>query len=113
MLFYGMLVQGLAILCIPFASQFWYLAILSGLLGLGTALVYPTFLVSIAHATNPSQRAESIGTFRLWRDLGYAIGALISGITADLLGLSFAIYFIAFLTIFSAFIILFRMPANS
>ena len=86
MLFWGMLLQGIAILFIPFASAFYQLAAISAFLGLGTALVYPTFLSAIAQATTPHQRAESIGTFRLWRDLGYAIGAIISGITADLFG---------------------------
>jgi MFS family permease len=61
-----------------------------GSTGLGT-IVYPTFLSAIAQATTPHQRAESIGTFRLWRDLGYAIGAIISGITADLFGVNYAI----------------------
>ena len=80
------------------------------ILGLGTALVYPTFLTTIAQATSPKQRAESIGTFRLWRDLGYAFGAVISGITADLLGVEYAIFFIGGLTIISSLIIKFRMP---
>ncbi len=110
MLFWGMLLQGVAILLIPFSSSFHVLAILSGLLGLGTALVYPTFLSTIAQATGPRQRAESIGTFRLWRDLGYAFGAVISGITADLFGVEYAILLIGALTIVSALILKFRMP---
>ena len=110
MLFWGMLLQGLAILMIPFSAHFIVLAGISGVLGLGTALVYPTFLSTIAQSTNPKQRAESIGTFRLWRDLGYAIGAVISGVTADLFGIEYAILFIGFLTILSALIIQWRMP---
>jgi len=110
MLFWGMLLQGLAILLIPFSSNFYVLASISAILGLGTALVYPTFLSTIAQATSPNQRAESIGTFRLWRDLGYAFGAVISGITADLFGVEYAIFLIGGLTIFSSFIIKFRMP---
>jgi MFS family permease len=112
MLFWGMLLQGLAILFIPFNSNFYVLASLSAILGLGTALVYPTFLSTIAQATSPKQRAESIGTFRLWRDLGYAFGAVISGITADLFGIEYAIFLIAGLTIISALIIKIRMPAQ-
>ncbi len=112
MLFWGMLLQGLAILCIPFTSHFYVLVVISSILGLGTALVYPTFLSTIAQATSPKQRAESIGTFRLWRDLGYAFGAIISGITADLFGIHHAIFFIGGLTIISAFIIQCRMPAQ-
>jgi len=110
MLFWGMLVQGLAILALPFTSHFYVLAIISAILGLGTALVYPTFLSTIAQATSPKQRAESIGTFRLWRDLGYAFGAIISGITADVFGVEYAIVLIGTLTVFSSLIIKFRMP---
>lgn len=110
MLFWGMLLQGFAILLIPFSSEFYILASISAILGLGTALVYPTFLSTIAQATSPKQRAESIGTFRLWRDLGYAFGAIISGITADLFGVEYAIFLIGGLTIISSLIIKFRMP---
>ncbi len=110
MLFWGMLLQGIAIIGIPYSTQFYELALLSGVLGLGTAIVYPTFLAAIADATTPTQRAESIGTFRLWRDLGYAIGAIISGITADLFGIEIAILLIGAITIVSSFIIKIRMP---
>lgn len=113
MLFWGMLLQGVAILFIPFSTDFFALASLAAILGLGTALVYPTFLSTIAQATSPNQRAESIGTFRLWRDLGYAFGAIISGLTADFFGVEYAILLIGMLTIFSAFVIKVRMPANS
>jgi MFS family permease len=112
MLFWGMLLQGIAILFIPFAQEFYQLASISALLGLGTALVYPTFLSAIAQATTPHQRAESIGTFRLWRDLGYAIGAIISGITADLFGVKYAILLIGLITIASSVIIEIRMPKD-
>lgn len=110
MLFWGMLLQGLAILFLPYSTNFYGLIIISGVLGLGTALVYPTFLSTIAQATSPVQRAESIGTFRLWRDLGYAFGAVISGITADILGIEYAILFIGVITVISALIIKLRMP---
>lgn len=110
MLFWGMLLQGIAIIFLPFSHSFFMLAIISAGLGLGTALVYPTFLSTIAEATSPKQRAESIGTFRLWRDLGYAFGAVISGVTADLFGVDYAIFLIGGLTIISAIIIKFRMP---
>ncbi|HQD11674.1 MAG TPA: MFS transporter, partial [Chitinophagales bacterium] len=69
MLFWGMLLQGIAILFIPFSTHLFALSAIAAILGLGTALVYPTFLSGIAAATSPRQRAESIGTFRLWRDL--------------------------------------------
>lgn len=110
MLFWGMLLQGLAILLIPFSSHFYILASISAILGVGTALVYPTFLTTIAQVTSPTQRAESIGSFRLWRDLGYAFGAVISGLTADVFGVEYAIFIIGGLTILSSLIIKFRMP---
>ena len=110
MLFWGMLIQGIAIIFIPMSGTFLMIATLSAILGLGTALVYPTFLSAIAQATSPMQRAESIGTFRLWRDLGYAFGAIISGVTADLFGVDYAIVLVGGLTLVSSFIIKFRMP---
>jgi MFS family permease len=110
MLFWGMLLQGVAILVIPFALGFTQLAVLAALLGAGTALVYPTFLTTIASATSPLERGESIGTFRLWRDLGYVFGAILSGILADLFGLVVAILAIGVLTIASSLVIQFRMP---
>ena len=110
MLFWGMFLQGISILLIPFSSDFYILAFISAILGFGTALVYPTFLSTIAQATSPKQRAESIGTFRLWRDLGYAFGAVISGIISDLFGIEYAVFLIGGLTIISSLIIKFRMP---
>lgn len=112
MLFWGMLLQGIAILFIPYSSSFLLLVTLSAILGFGTALVYPTFLSTIAQATSPQQRAESIGTFRLWRDLGYAFGAVLSGIVADIFGIEYAILLIGGLTILSSLIIKFRMPSS-
>jgi MFS family permease len=110
MLFWGMLLQGVAILLMPYANTVYLFIVISVVLGLGTALVYPTFLTTIAQATSPKQRAESIGTFRLWRDLGYAFGAIISGVTADLFGIQYAIILIGSLTIISSIIIKIRMP---
>ncbi len=110
MLFWGMFLQGIAIIAIPFNTDFYVLSTISGVLGIGTAMVYPTFLSTIAQVATPIERAESIGTFRLWRDLGYAIGAVISGITADLFGIEYAIYLIGGLTIISSIVIKLRMP---
>lgn len=112
MLTWGMFIQGVAILLIPFSHDYFLLVSLSVILGLGTALVYPTFLTTISLATHPGQRAEAIGTFRLWRDLGYAFGALVSGVAADLFGLGFAIMLIGILTLISSLIIQLRMPAQ-
>lgn len=112
MLFWGMLLQGVAIIFIPYSTTFFELATISAVLGLGTAIVYPTFLAAIADATTPTQRAESIGSFRLWRDLGYAIGAIISGITADVFGIEYAILLIGGITVLSSLVIKIRMPKH-
>ena len=111
MLFIGMFLQGIAIMLIPFFTEFYQLAAISTILGLGTALVYPTFLSAIADATHPQQRAESIGVFRLWRDLGYAIGAILSGIIADAFGIEYSVITIGVITILSSLVIQFRMPS--
>jgi MFS family permease/rhodanese-related sulfurtransferase len=111
LLFIGMLLQGVAILLLPIAKDFYAIATLAALLGAGTALVYPTFLAAIAEAAPARQRAESIGTFRLWRDLGYAFGAVLSGVVADLFGVPAAIMLIGAITVGSAIVIHFRMPA--
>jgi MFS family permease len=110
MLFWGMLTQGLVIVMLPLVYSIPLLIVLNALLGMGTAVVYPTFLTTIAAATHPSQRAESIGVFRLWRDMGYAFGAIFSGITADLMGLNYAIFGVGLITIGSAVVIKWRMP---
>lgn len=109
MLFWGMFLQGMALLFLMFASTFLHFIILSVILGWGTAMVYPTFLATIAENTNPQDRAKSLGTFRLWRDLGYAIGAILTGIVADIFNIETSICVIALLTILSSFIIEFRM----
>ena len=70
----------------------------ASLLGLGTAMVYPTLLAAIGDVAQPSWRASSVGVYRLWRDLGYAIGALLAGLTADALGLAAALWLVAALT---------------
>jgi MFS family permease len=113
MLFWGMLLQGLAIMLLPFYTAPSMLMLMAGALGLGTALVYPTFLSAIAQASSPMQRAESIGTFRLWRDLGYAFGAVLSGIAADRLGVASAIVMVGAITVLSALVIQWRMPAHT
>jgi MFS family permease len=108
----GMVLQGMAILFLPYVvSQGAYVA-LSATLGLGTALVYPTFLATIAAHTHPQQRAESLGIFRLWRDLGYAIGALLTGLIADRFGLTASILAIGGITVASGLIVWIRMPAE-
>lgn len=109
MLFWGMLIQGLTIVTMIFATSFTQFAILSILLGMGTAVVYPTFLAAIADYTHPEQRANSIGVFRLWRDLGYAIGAILTGLIADFFGVDNSIVFIGLVTILSSVVVKSRM----
>jgi MFS family permease len=109
LLFTGMLLQALALFGLLWANTMAHFILLSVLLGWGTAMVYPTFLATVAENTHPLDRAESIGIFRLWRDLGYAVGALLTGIIADIFSLEAAIGFIALLTLLSAIIIELRM----
>lgn len=109
LLFWGMFLQTIALVFLVFAEKISHFLVLSILLGIGTALVYPTFLATIAENTHPLDRAKSIGIFRLWRDLGYAIGAILTGILADFFSLEVAILCIGILTGISSFVILFRM----
>lgn len=113
MLFLGMLLQGIALLIMVYATTFWHFAILASILGTGTAIVYPTFLAGIGDFTHPEQRAKSIGIFRLWRDSGYAFGAIITGIIADIWNINTSIALIGGVTILSAFIILVRMQTKN
>lgn len=109
MLFYGMLLQALVLIALVWADNIWHFVGLMALLGWGTAMVYPTFLATIAAYTHPRDRAESIGIFRLWRDLGYAVGAILTGIISDLISIEAAIMIVGIITLFSSGIIYFRM----
>jgi MFS family permease len=105
----GMLVQAGAIAVIALGSTLlvWFLA--SAILGLGTAMVYPTLLAAIADVADPVWRGSAIGVYRLWRDLGFAIGALVAGVIADALGMPSAIAAVAALTAASGLVVLVRM----
>ena len=113
MLYVGMFLQALALIVLVWANTMLHFVMLSSVLGWGTAMVYPTFLATVAENTNPQDRAKSIGIFRLWRDLGYAIGAILTGIIADLVSIDAAILFIGSLTLTSAFIIRYRMNCKT
>jgi MFS family permease len=113
MLYIGMVLQAIALIVLVWASTMLHFIILSSILGWGTAMVYPTFLATVAENTNPQDRAKSIGIFRLWRDLGYAIGAILTGIIADLISINASIIFIGMLTLASAFIIRYRMRCRT
>ena len=111
LLFWGMFLQAIALFFIIYAENKMQYIALAAILGWGTAMVYPTFLATVAENTHPQDRAKSIGVFRLWRDLGYAIGAIITGIIADWWNINTAIVFISILTLLSAIIIQIRMRA--
>ncbi|HEX9853392.1 MAG TPA: MFS transporter [Woeseiaceae bacterium] len=81
----------------------------SVILGLGTAMVYPTLIAVIGDVTEPAWRASSVGVYRLWRDLGYVIGAILSGAIADLFGLSAAMAAVTALTFASGVVVAIRM----
>ncbi len=109
LLTYGLLLQALALVGLIWAVSFSQFAGLSVLLGLGTAMVYPTFLSAIATHTHPLDRAKSLGIFRLWRDSGYAVGALLTGVLSAYFSYSISIASIAGLTVLAAVIVLKRM----
>jgi MFS family permease len=113
LLFWGMLMQAIAIVLLTAAKSYTEMVLISIAMGIGTALVYPTFLATISDNTHALDRGKSLGIFRFWRDSGYAIGAVITGITADQLGINASIILIGILTLLSAFFILFRMKPLS
>lgn len=94
----GMLLQALAIVILIVFSSFVGAITAAVLLGLGTGLVYPNFLTVVAENAHPTQRAAVMGVFRFWRDMGYVVGALLSGVLADWLGLASALFAIAIIT---------------
>ena len=95
------------------AQSGWGFATGTVLLGLGTAMVYPTLLAAIGDVASPAWRASSIGVYRFWRDLGYPVGAMLTGVTADLLGVSAALWLVAALTAASGLIAAWRMTETS
>ncbi len=105
----GMWVQAVGIGVVILGVSFGGFASGAALLGIGTAMVYPTLLAAIGDVAHPSWRASSVGVYRLWRDLGYALGALLAGVVADALGLPAAMWLIALLTFVSGVIVALRM----
>lgn len=105
----GMWVQAAGIALVAVSAGFSGFSSGAVLLGIGTAMVYPTLLAAIGDVAHPSWRASVVGVYRLWRDLGYAIGALLSGLVADLFGVGSAIWLVAGLTALSGLIALLRM----
>ena len=105
----GMWVQAVGIAIVVMSTSFAGFATGTALLGIGTAMVYPTLLAAIGDVAHPVWRASSVGVYRLWRDLGYAVGALLAGIVADLIGLSGAMWVVAGITAASGVLTAVRM----
>ena len=105
----GMVVQAAAIALIALGTTFTLWAIAAVLLGAGTAMVYPTLLAAIGDVAHPAWRARSVGVYRLWRDGGFAVGALLAGVIADAFGIPAAIWVVAALTAASGLIVAIRM----
>jgi MFS family permease len=101
----GMWVQAVGISLLALGKSFLPWISASALLGIGTALVYPTLLAAVSDVAHPDWRASAVGVYRLWRDAGYAVGALLSGLLADTLGIPFAMATIAALTFLSGVIV--------
>ena len=105
----GMWLQAVALGLVALADAFAAWAVAAALLGAGTALVYPTLLASIGDVAHPAWRARAVGIYRLWRDGGFAVGALLAGIVADLLGVRAAVWTVAALTAVSGLVVAVRM----
>jgi MFS family permease len=105
----GMLVQAAALGLMAVTRGFWGWAAEAALLGGGTAMVYPALLAAIGDVAHPAWRASAVGVYRLWRDLGFAVGALLAGVIADVLGQRAAIWVIATITALSGLVVALRM----
>jgi MFS family permease len=105
----GMAVQAAGIWVTVLLPEYSWWIVAAVLQGVGTAMVYPVLLASVSDVAHPNWRATSLGVYRLWRDLGYAVGALLAGVIADMLGMGAAIHTVAAITLFSGLIVAFRM----
>ncbi len=110
---WGMWLQAIGIALVAWSSAFWGYAAAAVLLGIGTAMVYPTLLAAVGDVAHPSWRASAVGVYRLWRDLGYAIGAVLAGLTADAFGVTAAVWLVAALTFASGLLAAFRMDETA
>lgn len=109
----GMLLQALALAGIAITNGFLPWIFFGVLLGIGTAMVYPTLLAAVSDGAPASWRSSALGVYRFWRDMGYASGAVLAGVLADALGMPFAIGAIAALTAASGLLVAFRMPETA
>jgi MFS family permease len=108
----GMWVQGLALIVTAHTHRFVAWLVASAVLGLGTAMVYPTLIAAVSDASHPSWRARSLSVYRFWRDLGYAVGALCAGVIADLFGMQWAIVSIGVITLVSGAVVAMTMKVD-
>ena len=102
---FGTWVQAAGIFATGATREFGWWLLGSVLLGLGTAIVYPSLIAAVSDASHPSWRARSLSVYRFWRDLGYAVGALSAGIIADVFGISWAIGSVGALTFLSGAVV--------
>lgn len=105
----GMMIQGIGIWVVLFTNFFWGWIVGMSLIGIGTALVYPTLLAAISDVAHPKWRATSLGVYRFWRDLGFVFGAIGIGFMADLFGFNLAIQLVAFLAVGSGIFVMIVM----
>jgi MFS family permease len=109
----GMWLQAVGIGLVASSSAAWEFAGAAVLLGFGTAMVYPALLAAVGDVAHPSWRASAVGVYRLWRDLGYAIGAVVAGLTADAFGVTAAVWLVALLTFASGLLAALRMDETA
>jgi MFS family permease len=105
-----MLLQGAALFAIALLRGFWPWLGATALLGIGTAMVYPTLLAAVGDVATARSRGSAVGAYRFWRDAGYAAGALFGGTLADRFGMTWAIAGVSLLTCGSGILVLLRMP---
>jgi MFS family permease len=101
----GMWVQSAGLFLTALTGEFWWWLVASVLLGVGTAMVYPSLIAAVSDASEPGWRARSLSVYRFWRDLGYAIGALSAGLIADRFGFADAILAIGVVTLISGVVV--------
>jgi MFS family permease len=109
----GMWIQSIGIGVVVESSRFAGFTAGNVLLGVGTAMVYPTLLAAIGDVAQPSWRASAVGVYRFWRDLGYAVGAVLAGIAADAIGLAGAMWVVAAITMASGIVAALRLDETS
>lgn len=105
----GMVVQGAALAFMAATSGFVAWATGAVLIGVGTALVYPTLIAAVGDVARPTWRATAVGVYRLWRDAGYVVGALLGGVVADVFDLRAAVMAVAVLSVLSGLVVAARM----